>query len=352
VPSHSSWRHPAFQAAQQDRSSPTYSWYTFDDWPDNYRNFMQSSPYFPSLNTSDPGARGHLIDAAVYWLREFDVDGYRIDHVIAAGMDFWLALRRATETVKDDVVLVGEATDTPDCLRRYRGRLHGILDFRLARALRLTFGAGEWTLDQLDSFLHAYELYMADGPGTVSFLDNHDMDRFLWVAGNDAERLKMAALCQFTLGATPVLYYGTEIGMTQKEGAAQLGSGGDAEARGDMPWNQTSWDHDLLSFYRSLIRLRREEPALHGGPRQSVHLDIERKTYAYLRTPLDGRHDAPCLLVAFNLSLGNQLLHVKLPDPTNNAECLLATGSAPSISISAAALDLALAPMTAAILRV
>jgi glycosidase len=237
-------------------------------------------------------------------------------------------------------------------LRRYRGRLHGILDFPLARALRLTFGAGEWTLDQLDSFLSAYELYMADGPGTVSFLDNHDMDRFLWVAGNDVERLKMAAICQFTLSATPILYYGTEIGLTQKEGSAQLGFGGDVEARGDMSWDQSTWNHDLLSFYRSLIRLRRGEPALHGGPRHSVHLDSSRQTYAYLRAPSEGRQGAPSILVVFNLSPTKEVLAVKLPEPTDRPTCLLATGTAPSISVTAAGLDIALAPMSAAILRV
>jgi glycosidase len=352
VPSHSSWHHPAFLAAQQDRSSPTYAWYIFDEWPHDYRSFLQSSRYLPSFNTEDPGARGHLIDAAVYWLREFDVDGYRIDHVIAAGMDFWVALRRATEAVKDDTVLVGEATDTPDCLRRYSGRLHGILDFPLARALRLTFGVEEWKLDQLDSFLNAYELYMVDGPGTVSFLDNHDMDRFLWVAGNDVERLKMAAICQFTLSATPVLYYGTEIGLTQNAGSAQLGFGGDEQARGDMSWDQSTWNHDLLSFYRSLIRLRRGEPALHGGPRHRVHLDSARQTYAYLRAPSEDQHDAPSMLVAFNLSPTKEVLAVRLPESTDRPTCLLSTNMAPGISVTTGGLDIVLAPMSAAILRV
>lgn len=352
VPSHSSWHHPAFQAAQQDQSSPSYPWYIFDDWPHSYRNFMQSSRYLPSFNTEDPGARGHLIDAATYWLREFDVDGYRIDHVIAAGMDFWLALRRATEEVKHDVVLVGEATDTPDCLRRYRGRLHGILDFPLARVLRLTFGAGAWTLDQLDSFLNAYEEYMSDGPGTVSFLDNHDMDRFLWVANNDVARLKMAAICQFSLRATPAVYYGTEIGLTQQEGKANIGFGGDTQARGDMSWDPNTWNRDLFSFYQALIRLRRNEPALQAGSRHVVHLDSERNTYAYLRTPATEQHAASSLLVAFNLSVRDELLVMNVPASPNDAECILASGSGLDLRVTGAGLNLLLPPLTAALIRI
>jgi len=351
VPVHSSWRHPAFQAAQENRSAPTYSWYTFDDWPDTYRNFMQSSHYLPSLNTNDPGARAHLMDAAVYWLQEFDVDGYRLDHVIAAGMDFWVALRGATEAAKRDVVLVGEATDTPDCLRRYRGRLHGILDFPLARALRLTFGAGLWGLGQLDAFLSAYQRYMEDGPGTVSFLDNHDMDRFLWVAGNNTARLKLAAICQFSLRATPVVYYGTEIGMTQHEGAAKLGFGGDAEARADMSWDRNTWDIELFAFYKALIALRRTEPALHDGNRETVHLDLPGNTYAYLLTPAQDRTDAPSLLVAYNLSSESQRFGMNLPTPAKEAACLLATGTEPGATATASGLQLTLAPLSAAILR-
>ena len=352
VPSHSSWHHPAFQAAQQDQSAPSYPWYTFDDWPHSYRNFMQSSRYLPSFNTEDPGARGHLIDAATYWLRDFDVDGYRIDHAIAAGMDFWLALRRATEQVKRDVVLVGEATDTPDCLRRYRGRLHGILDFPLARVLRLTFGAGAWNLDQLDSFLNAYEQYMADGPGAVSFLDNHDMDRFLWVAGNSIARLKMAALCQFSLRATPAVYYGTEIGLTQQRGKAEIGFGGDAQARGDMSWDPNTWNHDLLSFYRTLIRLRRDEPALRAGTRHVVHLDSERNTYAYLCAPGADQSTAPHLLTAFNLSNRDELLVINLPLSSIHAECLLASRPDLELRTTDAGLNLLLPPLSAALVRI
>jgi cyclomaltodextrinase / maltogenic alpha-amylase / neopullulanase len=347
VPAHTSWRHPAFQAAQQNQASDTYPWFTFHEWPDRYRNFLQMSRYLPSLNADDPGARSHLIDAARYWLREFDVDGYRLDHVIAIGMDFWVALRTASEAVKGDVVLVGEATDTPDCLRRYRGKLHGILDFPLTRALRLGFGTGTWTVGQLDGFLTHYDGYMKDGPGRVSFLDNHDMDRFLWIAGNDPRRLKMAALCQFTLQATPVVYYGTEVGMTQQHGSSEVGIGGDAEARRDMMWDSGRWDHGLFEFYRALIRFRRDQPAARLGQRSCLHLDTEAGTYAYLLTSPDGKR----LLVVFNLSEEERVVSVPLPAGGDAPTCLLSTGLVPALEAVEGTARITLAPMTASALR-
>lgn len=301
VPSHCSWRHPAFEMAQANREAPTSTWFTFNDWPNDYRSFLQVAKYLPSFDTQDAGARQYLIDAAVFWLTEIGVDGFRLDHAIAPSFDFWVAFRVATEAAKSDVVNAGEATDTPDCLRRYRGHLNGILDFPLARALRLSFGTGVWSLSTLDHFLGSYERFMADGPGRVSFLDNHDMDRFLWVAGNDVARLKMAALCQFSLSATPVVYYGTEIGMSQEAGASDPGSGGDAQARRDMQWDVAHWNDDLLDFYQRLIRLRRELPGLSRGRRTTVHLDEMAGSYGYLRTAsMDGSVSPGDVLLLFN----------------------------------------------------
>jgi glycosidase len=298
VPSHLSIHHPAFAAARLDRSAPTASWFTFDQWPDGYRCFLQVSKGLPSINTDDPAARQHLIDSAVYWMREYGVDGFRLDHVISPSMDFWVAFRRAVEGANPEVVTIGEATDTPDSLRRYRGRLNSVLDFELSAALRFSFGAGAWTLAQLDALLSAEERYLADGPGRVSFLDNHDMDRFLWVAGNDIERLKLAALCLFTLAPTPVIYYGTEIGMSQTHGAKESRFGGDANARENMIWDPAGWNGDLLDFFRRLIRLRREHPLLATGARTTIH--VTGNTWAYLRTagPEPASGD---LLISFNL---------------------------------------------------
>jgi cyclomaltodextrinase len=330
VPAHCSWHHPAFLAAQQDQQADTYSWFTFNEWPDDYRSFLQVARTLPSFDTDDPDARAYLIDSAVYWLREFGVDGFRLDHAIAPSMDFWLAFRQATEAARPDVVNVGEATDTPDCLRRYRGKLHGYLDFELARAFRLTFGTGDWTVGQFNDWLGSYEQYMEEGPGRISFLDNHDMDRFLWIARNDRALLRMAALCQFTLGATPVIYYGTEIGMTQLYGSAESGFGGDENARGDMPWDDAFWDRDMLAFYRRLIRMRKEQPVLGRGRRQAVHTSDEDATYVYLRcSSVEGVSASDILVV---LNLGDNEAAIRLPDDIlgSGLDCVVCTKDAPT----------------------
>lgn len=334
VPSHLSWKHPAFIAAQNDPQADTASWFVFHDWPHGYRSFLNMVPILVSLDTNDPDARQHLIDSALYWINEFGMDGYRLDHAIGHGMDFWVQFRQALQAVKPDVVTIGEVTDSADALQRYKGRLTHVLDFPLATAFRKAFATGEWNVAELDSFLTTYERFMADGPGRASFLDNHDMNRFLFTAGNEIARLKMAALCQFTLSATPIIYYGTEVGMSQPDDIHAVGSG-DHHVREDMAWDTAVWDTDLLHFYQQLAALRHAETDLRNGRRQRLHLDPASQTYAYTC--------GEQLVVAYNL--GHTAQTIPLPGPPS--ALLLSSGATPDLREN----GLMLAPLTAVILR-
>ncbi len=322
VPSHCSWKHPAFLAAQADPNAETASWFVFYERPDDYRCFLGRAKMLPSFDTNDPAGRQHICDAAVYWLREFKLDGFRLDHAIGHGMDFWVQFRQAVQAANPEAVTIGEATDSPDALRRYRGRLSHVLDFPLATAFRYAFALDLWNVAQLDAFLQSYEAYMATGAARASFLDNHDMNRFLFMAGNDVNRLKLAALCQFTLAPTPVIYYGTEVGLSQAVNKDKAGSGGDHHVRAQMPWQPEEWDQALLAFYRQLVNLRRTLPALQHGTRTRLHVDAATQTYGYARFLPSGE----AALALFNLSDAEQI--IPLPNAISY-NCLLSTGAQP-----------------------
>lgn len=349
VPAHVSWHHPAFLAAQTDQQAPSHDWFYFEQWPDRYGNFLDVVPGLPSFRSESAGARQHIIASAVQWLRDYGVDGFRLDHAIGLGMDFWGEFRQATRAVSPEVFSVGEATDTPDALVRYRGKLDAILDFPLAAALRYTFGARVWNLLKFERFLSAYERFMAAGPGRVSFLDNHDMNRFLFVAGDRVELLKLAALCQFTLEPVPALYYGTEVGMSQRADASSAEFGGDAEARRDMSWRQEDWNHDLLAFYQTLTRLRTSLPVLANGQRRVVWLDADQQTYAYLRTQGNGQElNSGDALMLFNLSENSQALTLPAALLPTDASSVLASGTDPLVNRTQHQVEVTLAPLSGA----
>jgi glycosidase len=123
------------------------------------------------------------------------------------------------------------------------------------------------------------------------------MNRFLWAAQGDLRRLRLAALCQFTLSGPPVIYYGTEVGLSQARDVRQDGRGLPEESRLPMLWGSDQ-DADLLDYYRRLIHLRREIPALMMGGIQIVESDREILVYT--------RGDAVELLVVLNLSMKKQ----------------------------------------------
>ena len=296
VANHWGSKHPTFQAALKDRNSEYYDWYNWNEWPDDYETFFAVKD-LPQINVNHEPARQHLLEATRYWLSEFGFDGFRLDYAPGPTHDFWVDFRKIVQEEKPDAWIFGEVTDTPETQLSYWGRLHGCLDFILLEALRHTFALGSMSLTEFDAFLEKHEAYFPTGFSRPTFLDNHDMDRFLWLAKGDRRKLKLAALCQFTLAGQPTVYYGTEVGVSQiddmmpPEGPHNM-----AQARLPMRWGSEQ-DQDLRQFYRWLIHFRRQHPALWRGDRQTILLNDPAGVYVYSRG--DGQET---IFVAMNLS--------------------------------------------------
>jgi glycosidase len=254
VCNHVSRQHPIFQEALANPDSRYRDWFTFDDSEIGYRTYF-GVPTMPEVKVGHPGARDWLIDAARFWLREFDVDGYRLDHANGPGPDFWTDFWTACKEEKADCFCYGEVVDAPDVQLSYVGRLDGCLDFSSADALRRTFALGTWSEDHLERFLGRQAAFYPENFVRPTFLDNHDMDRFLFLAQGDKEALRRAAAAQMRLPGPPIIYYGTEIGLTHSESTTS--GKGLHVCRVPMAWG-AGQDRELLAFYQALIQERRE----------------------------------------------------------------------------------------------
>src|SRR5215207_3602756 len=306
VPNHWSNHHPSFVEATQDRNSPYFKWYTFENWPHEYKCFFTSRG-LPQINLRYAPARQHVLDAAKYWL-EFGVDGYRVDYCIGPTPDFYGDFRRVTRTSKPDSWTFGEAVDPPDSQLTFEGGMDGALDFMLLEAMRKTFAFGRWNTKQFAEFLDRHEAYFPATFTRPSFLDNHDMNRFLWVARGDIRKLKLAALCQFTLAGAPVIYYGTEVALSQNDDVMQNGRAIHEEARLPMIWGAEQ-DLDLFAFYKDLIALRKTHSALRRGTRTTIQAND--RVLAYRRSD-----DKESLVSVLNVSGQESMIERALAEST------------------------------------
>lgn len=268
VPNHCSDQHPLFRRALDDVAAAERDLFTFQ--PDGgYVSYFNVGS-MPELALDREPARDHIFDAAGFWLGE-GVDGYRLDHAMGPSHAFWAAFRQAVSHdhpedaegrpgIRPQPLTIGEITSGAARIATYQGRLDGALDFLLLQQLRAFFGFDLIDAEAFGRFLERHLTYFQDRLASFSFLDNHDMNRFLWVVQGDKRRLKLAALLQFILPSPPIIYYGTEVGVSQlRDLQYPDGSRKSEESRTPMLWDDDQ-DRDLLDFYRRLIRMRQSAP--------------------------------------------------------------------------------------------
>jgi glycosidase len=276
VCNHCSSQHPFFIEAQRDKQSQYNPWFTFKRWPGEYLSFLHHKD-LPKLNLAHPPAQEHILEAALQWLR-LGVDGFRLDHVVGVKHSFWQLFRRRIKKDFPDAALIGEAWldwvakgdlrtihlrhkllhylfgSPPEAIyREYLGELDGVLDFAVHKLICRCIADRAAPPDSgaLALALHSHYAQFPEGFLLPTFLDNHDMDRFLFVCGNDKERLKLAAQTIFALSQAVVLYYGTEAGMSQAHSVHFGSVSAHGVARQPMPWGKL--DADLFDFFRELI---------------------------------------------------------------------------------------------------
>ena len=299
VANHWSNHHPTFQTAQREPDSEYRAWYTWQRWPDEYTSFFGVKG-MPQLNLKHKPTSDYLLDCAQHWLRK-DVDGYRLDYAPGPPHTFWADFRQACKAVNPDAFLFGEVVSHSEVIASYIPHFDGCLDFLLADALRRTFVLETSTLLEFEAFLGAHEAYFSLDFSLPAFLDNHDMTRILYLARENKAKVRLAALVLFTLSAPPVIYNGTEVGVSQRNPLGCF-----EEARLPMQWGDEA-DRELLAYFQRLGELRRQFSVISSGKRKVVHLDVQNGTYAYVQTS-----ESRIVLIALNTSRWSQTIDIPM----------------------------------------
>jgi len=261
VPNHMSIQNPIFQEALENPNSMYRKWFIFQG--ELYETFPGAKS-MPKIDLRCKEARDYIIESAKYWIKNFNISGYRLDYAIGPVLDFWTDYWFKIKNEFPDTFHFGEIIDTPQKLKSFEGKLDGALDFFLFSMIREFFIGRKWRPNEFNAILLTKREYFNPKFKMVSFLENHDSNRFLWVA-KDKKILKLAIIFQFTQNETPIIYYGTEIGLNQYRDILENGRSLHEYNRLPMIWDEEKQDLELFSYYKKIVNIRKNHPSLYKG---------------------------------------------------------------------------------------
>ena len=213
--------------------------------------------------------REMMHDALLYWVEEFNIDGYRCDVADLVPTDFWNETRSRLEAVKP-VFMLAEA-ETPE---------HHLHAFDMSYAWEThhrmnEIADGEITLNEFEEHLVENQDQFPEHAYRMQFTSNHDenswngtvFDRY----GDGAETFAVLAA---TIPGMPLVYSGQEAAMDK-----QL----DFFEKDPIDWG----DYPLQDFYTRLLHLNRDNEALfnglHGGDMERINTSADDQIFAFYR---------------------------------------------------------------------
>ncbi|HSL47056.1 MAG TPA: alpha-amylase family glycosyl hydrolase, partial [Anaerolineales bacterium] len=294
VPNHTSNEHPYFKdTLEKGEDSPYWDFYDRDE-NGNYTYYFDWT-HLPNLNYESPEVRKMMLEAFSYWVREFDVDGFRVDAcwgVQQRRPDFWPEWRRELKRIKPDLLLLAEAS----------ARDPYNFDKGFDAAYDWTENLGQWAWghfwsDQAEKVNTAQQIKLLKDALTnkpegyhpdaliFRFLNNNDTrTRFITTHGEELTRVATALV--LTLPGIPCIYTADEVGQWFLPYDGGL-----------ISWRERY--RGLRDYHKKLIALRKEIPSLHS--RQWRLLDVEPadQVLGYIRY-LEGNAEPVLVLLNFS----------------------------------------------------
>lgn len=286
--------------------------------------------FMPSLDFSNPEVIETMTDSALFWLKEYDLDGFRHDATKHIQLEFW---RTLTRKVKEDVTLktgkqvyqVGETYGSRELIASYinSGMLDSQFDFGMYDAAVNAFGQNnsfQGLKDQLQESFNYYGYHNL--MGYIS--GNHDKARFItYTSGEVAwsedaklagwtreiahpqefayKKLSLLLAWNLTIPGIPVTYYGDEFGMP---------GANDPDNRRWMIFDEeelNEFEQENRSTYSALTKIRNTNMALLYG--DFVFHKVEEHTLVYSRAYFDQQ-----VVVVLNKSNSRKTITVELRD--------------------------------------
>jgi len=271
-------------ASEHDREQLTDAWFV---------------PSMPDLNQDNELLATYLIQNTLWWIESTGIDGIRMDTYFYADKAYMTRWTSAVLEEYPDFNIVGESwvptvpheaywqDDFQAHPDGYDSDLPSVTDFPLSFAARDAFAPDGGSLYDLYRTLAQDHVY-PDPNKLVTFLDNHDLDRFFSVVDEDPAAFKLAYTFLMSTRGIPQVYYATELMQPM------LDVKGDGAKRADMPggWptdqrsvfteeSRTAREDEAHDFVTNLTTWREGADVVHHG--ELTHYIPQDDTYVYFR---------------------------------------------------------------------
>lgn len=259
----------AFRDVQEKKwDSPYKDWFHLSfDGNTNYNDGFWYESWegcneLVKLNLHNTAVREHLFDAIAGWVRDYDIDGLRLDVAYCLDQDFLAALRNFTNQLKPDFVLVGETLHGDYNRWMNDNACHSVTNYECYKGLYSSFNTGNMheIAYSLNRQFGGEPWCLYTGKQLLSFVDNHDVTRVASIL-QDKQQLKPIYGLLFGMPGTPAVYYGSEWGLTGEK------KDGDPALR---PAIETPEHNDLTDWITALAGARAASPALCTGSYRNI----------------------------------------------------------------------------------
>ena len=229
----------------------------------------------PKLNLKNPEVEKYITDVACYWIKECDIDGWRMDVGDEISHFFWKNFRKAIKAVKKDMLIIGEIWhyagdflegDEWDTVMNYPFYLNMI---DLLADTRINVSQFVQNLGYLEGRLNK-KCY----PLMWNLIDSHDTARFLHLCNDNKKKQHLAAAFQLVLPGMPMVYYGDEFAMP---------GANDPDCRRGMYWDEEYQDKEMFKWYKKLLQIRKTHTCVVDGELIEISARDEEETIVMIR---------------------------------------------------------------------
>ncbi|MBE5962697.1 MAG: alpha-amylase [Lachnospiraceae bacterium] len=301
----------AFRDIREKKSASSYvNWYcgvNFNGDTEFHDGFSYESWHgyriLPRLNLKNPAVCDYLIEVIRYWIKEFEIDGIRLDCADVLDFDFMKRMRAETKTMKEDFWLMGEVIHGDYGRYANDGMLHSVTDYELHKGLY----SGHNDHNYFEIAHTVKRLFdpnggLARGQYLYTFTENHDVDRLASKLANK-DHIKDVYLLAYTLPGIPSIYYGGEFGM---EGKRINGSDDLIRPQLDLKEMEEEKKDGIYPYLVMLGRWKKEYEALTGG--RYEELLLTNRQYAFARIS-----DNQTVIIVVNNDEKDVWAHIRIP---------------------------------------